>query len=70
MTIKRNKDLLEIYESQTGLTQRIITDLLPDDYPAATSPALSDLFNYVPEDKPYDRIKYLSVIMSIMYLAR
>ena len=50
--------------------QRIIADFFPDDYPTATSPASSHLFNHVPEDKPYDRIKYLSVIMSIMYLAR
>jgi len=28
------------------------------------------LFNHVPEDKPYDRIKYLSIIMGIMYEAR
>ena len=54
MTIKRNKDLSEIYISQTCLAQRIITNFLPDDYPAATSPASSHLFNHVSEDKPYD----------------
>ena len=70
MTITRSKNQSQIYISQKGLAQRIISDFLPDDFPSATSPASSHLFNNVPDDKPYDRIKFLSIIMSIMYLAR
>jgi len=70
MSIKRSSDLSEIYISQRGLSQRIIDDFLPDNYPKAASPASSNLFNSVPDDKPFDRIKYLSIIMAIMYLAR
>ena len=70
MTINRSVNLSKIYISQQGLTQRIICDFLPDNFPAATSPASSHLFKHVPEYKPYDRIKYLSIIMSIMYVAR
>jgi len=69
MKINRSVDLSKIYISQQGLTQRIICDFLPNNFPAATSPASSHLFNHVPEDKPNDRIKYLS-IMAIMYLTR
>ena len=70
MTINRSDDLSKIYIYQLGLTQRIINDFLPDNRPAATSPSSSHLFNHVPDDKPYDRIKYLSIIMAIMYVAR
>ena len=64
MTINRSDDLSNIYISQLGLTQRIINDFLPNNFPAATSSASSHLF------KLYDRIKYLSIIMAIMYVAR
>ena len=70
MSINRSSDLSTIYISQRGLTQRIISDFLPDDFPVAASPASSHLFNHEPEDKPYDRILFLSIIMAIMYLAR
>jgi len=70
MSIKRSSDLTEIYISQRGLSQRIIDDILPDDHPKAASPASSNLFNSVPDDKPFDHIKYLSIIMAIMNLAR
>ena len=65
MTITRSQNQSQICISQKGLAQRIISDFLPDDFPSATSPASSHLFNNVPDDKPYDRI----IIMSIMYLA-
>ena len=70
MTITRSSDQSKLYISQKGLALRIVSDFLPEDFPAAASPASSHLFNQVPEDKPYDRIKFLSIIMSIMYLAR
>ena len=69
MAITRSPDLSQIYISQKGLATRIISDFLPDDFPSATSPASSHLFNHVPDDKPYDRIIF-SVIMPIMYIAR
>ena len=70
MAITRSPDLSQIYISQKGLATRIISDFLPDDFSSATSPASSHLFNHVPDDKPYDRIKFLSIIMAIMYIAR
>jgi hypothetical protein len=70
MSIQRSADQSELYISQKGLTQRIISDFLPDDFPQAASPASSHLFNQCSDDKPYDKIKFLSIIMAIMYLAR
>ena len=70
MTITRSHDQSKIFISQQGFAQRIISDFLPDDFPSATSSASSHLINQVPDDKPAnDRIKFLSIIMSIMYLA-
>ena len=40
MTITRSRDQSQIFISQQGLAQRIISDFLPDDFPA-TSPASS-----------------------------
>jgi hypothetical protein len=60
MAITRSPDLSQIYISQKGLTARIISDFLPKDFPTAT----------YPDDKPYDRIKFVSIIMAIMYISR
>ena len=38
-------------------------------FSTSTSPASFHLYN-VPEDKSYDKIKYLSIIMPIMYAVR
>ena len=65
MTINRSDDLSKIYTYQLGPN-----NFLPVNFPTATSPAWSHLFNHVPDGKPYDRIKYLSIIMEIMYVAR
>ena len=65
MAITRSPDV-----SQKGLDNRIISYFLPEDIPSATSPASSHLFNHVPDDKSNDRIKVLSIIMVIMYIAR
>ena len=70
MTINSSVDLSKIYISQQGLTQHIICDFSSDNFPATTSLASSHLFNHMPEDKAYDRIKYPSIIMAIMYVAR
>jgi len=70
MSIKRSSDLSKLYISQNGLTNRIIADFLPDNFPTAASPASSHLFNNVSTGPSYDRIKYLSLIMAMMYVAR
>jgi len=41
MSIKRFPDLNKLYVSQNGLTNRIIADFLPDNFPMAASPASS-----------------------------
>ena len=46
------------------------SDFLPEDFPSATSLASSHLFNHAPDKKPYDRIKFLSIIMAILYIAQ
>ena len=61
--------MLQIYVSQFGLTNRVIADFLPDEFPKASSPA-THLFNNVSEGQKYDRIKYLSQNMAIMNIAR
>ena len=70
MSINRSSYPSKIYMCQHGLFQRIISKFFPDDFPKAASPASSNLFNLVQEDKPFDHIKYLSIIMAIMYLTR
>jgi len=70
MSIKRSTDLKKLYVSQNGLTNRIIADFLPDSFPTASSPASSHLFNNTSTGPSYDRIKYLSLIMAMMYVAR
>ena len=57
----------QIYVSQYELTNRVIADFLPDKF---SSPASSYLFNNTPEGQKYDRIKYLSLTMAMMYIAR
>jgi len=67
MTIIRSQDQSQIFISQEELAQRIISDFLHDDFTSATYRARH---NQVLDDKPYYRIKFLSNIMSIIYLAR
>jgi len=50
MTITRSHDQSQIFLSQKGLAQRIISQFLSDDFPSATSPTSSHLFNQIPED--------------------
>jgi len=47
-----------------------IADFLSDDFPKASSPASSHLFNNVSEGQKYDRIKYLSLIMEMIHIAQ
>ena len=60
MSITRSTNLDQIYVSQFGLTNRVIADFLPDEFPKASSPASSHLFNNVSEGQKYDRIECLS----------
>ena len=64
MSITRSTNLDQIYVSQFGLTDRVIADFLPDEFPKA------HLFNNISEGQKYDRIKYLSLFMAMMYIAR
>ena len=63
MSITRLNHLDQICVSQFGLTNRVIAGFLPNEFPKASSPASSYLFNNVSEGQKYDRIKYLSLIM-------
>jgi len=56
--------------SHVGLTNRVIADILPDEFSMALSPALIHLFNNVSEGQKYDRIKHLSLSMAIIYIGR
>ena len=66
MSITRSTNLDQIYISQFGLTNRVISDFLPDEFPKDSS----HLFNNVSEGQKYHRIKCLSLIMAMMYIAR
>jgi len=61
---------LKIYVSENGLTNRITADFLPDSFLTASSPESSHLFNITSTGPSYDRIKYLSLIMTMMCVAR
>ena len=51
MSITRSTNLNHIYVSQFSLTNRVITDFLPDDIPKASSSASFHLtFNIVSDD--------------------
>ena len=53
-----------------GLAQRIISDLPPDIFFPEAFPQPRSIYNRISDDWPHDRIKFLSIIMSIMCLAR
>ena len=69
MTINTSDDLSKKYTSQLGLTQRIITDFLPDNFLAATSPRpiSSTMCQKIIHTTGH---YYLLIIMAIMYVAR
>ena len=69
MSITRSTNLDQIYVSQFGLTNRVISDFLPDEFPQASSPASSHLFNNVSEGQIYDQSN-TSLIMAMMYTAK
>ena len=63
----------QIYENFTYPNAgfpKVLSQIFPRRFPKAASPTSSNLFNSVPEVKPFYRIKYLSIIIAIMYLAR
>ena len=71
MTISRSKDLREITITQLGLTDKIIASYLTPGSSGSRTPANLDLFAYdTSMSDSYDRKQYLSMVMSLMYLAR
>jgi hypothetical protein len=71
MTITRSEDLKEMTITQQGLTAKIINSYLTSNIPSSRTPANTDLFGYDTSSSPsYDRKQYLSMVMSLMYLAR
>jgi hypothetical protein len=69
MTIARSPDLSEIWLSQKGLTKQVLEHL--HDNKISKSPAANHLFETNNQkETSVDRTKYLSLLMSIMYLAR
>ena len=75
LSLERSKDLSRFKLTQRGLTDKILTDFCANDMRISKDPAISDLFttssNIVGEGaKPVDMKKYLSLVMSLMYLAR
>ena len=71
MTITRSPDLRELWITQLGLTNRIITTYLGSDHSIPRTPANVDLFSYDSSLSPsHDSKEYLSMVMSLMYLAR
>jgi hypothetical protein len=71
MTITRSEDLKEMTITQQGLTAKIINSYLTSDTSSSRTPANTDLFGYDTSSSPsYDRKQYLSMVMSLMYLAR
>lgn len=72
MSINTSDDRHTIKLSQKGLVEEIIDKFLKDGYGALSTPAEADLFDI---DKEADRIdasdnNFLSIVMSLMYLAR
>jgi hypothetical protein len=71
MSIYRSTDLSEIWVSQHGLVTQLIDSHLPGYTGNTKSPASGALFDMdTTGHTPVDRSRYLSVLMSIMYLAR
>jgi hypothetical protein len=71
MTITRSTDLRELTITQQGLTTKIINSYLNPDSSSSRTPANTDLFGYDSSLSPsYDKKRYLSMVMSLMYLAR
>ena len=69
MSTTRSTNLHQLHVSQLGLTNRVIADF-PGKFPKDSSPVSSHLFNNISEDQKYDRIKYLSLIMTMIYISR
>jgi hypothetical protein len=72
MSITRPDDKAQLWVSQQGLTKQIIDKYLGEGNTRAyRSPASSKLMDKeVKQDVPCDKTKYLSALMSLMYLAR
>jgi hypothetical protein len=72
MSIKRSHDKKTIYLRQEGLTEQILAKYLPepDKEKTKTTPASDNLMHSTANSESTDRNKYLSLVMSLMYLAR
>ena len=71
MTITRSPDLRELWITQLGLTNKIVTSYLTPESLLSRTPANVDLFGYDTSiSSPCDSKRYLSMVMSLMYLAR
>ena len=72
MTIERSIDRSEIKLSQQGLIDKICEKYISKDNQRCSTPCSDELFhhNQKKEDKPMDKKEYLSLVMTLMYLAR
>ena len=71
MTITRSLDKRRLTITQQGLTAKIVESYLVESKSHVNTPAGIDLFGYDPAlSVPFDRKQYLSMVMSLMYLAR
>ena len=71
MTITRSLDKRRLTITQQGLTAKIVESYLVESKSHVNTPAGIDLFGYDPGlSVPFDRKQYLSMVMSLMYLAR
>jgi len=74
LSIERSKDLAKFKLTQRGLTDKILLEHLPKraNSKPSKSPASDKLFSNEknPKDEHVDKKKFLSLIMSLMYLAR
>lgn len=72
MCIRHNEEEKSFHLSQSGLVDKIIQTYMPEDKRVPPgSPAKDSLFADPPSDSvPVDRKRYLSLVMSLMYVAR
>jgi hypothetical protein len=68
MTIKKTRDGITVH--QRGYIENMIAKFKADPDSKTTSPTSTDFLNNDPEDAKIDTTKYLSIVMSLMFLAR
>jgi hypothetical protein len=72
MTLQQSPDRSSITLSQLGLTKSILERCAKEGWKPVNTPAAPNLFDEVEEDNPLleDNKEFLSIIMTLMYLAR